>query len=107
LEIVRKTKETKKWKVVVSFQIMPAPKKRDSVGIVRYTDKESGQVRRWQFKLKLHDDIYPLVGTIGVSHGIITLRPRSSVKADVYTKRYKTPITVPIEEMEVEEVQKP
>jgi hypothetical protein len=99
LEIVHKTKETAAYAVTVSYQIRPNGN--PSVGLIEYHDKKTGQRFKAEFKLKDYEDAFALVGSISVSHGVISLKPRSSFKASLYTRRYRLPIEIPIAEMDV------
>lgn len=98
LEIVHKTKETAAYAVTVTYQIRPNGKQ--SVGLIEYHDKESGQRLKSEFvKLNHYEDVFALVASITVSRGVITLKPRASFKAGLSTKAYRVPIQVPIAEL--------
>lgn len=95
LEIVHMTKDTARYTVTVSYQI--EPKGKQSIGLVAYRDKKSGETLKSEFvKLNDYADVVPLVGAISVSRGKITLKPRTSFKASLYTRDYRVPITIPI-----------
>lgn len=95
LEITHKTKDTKSYAVTVTYQIQP--KHGRSVGLIRYLDKKSGKIAKGQLvELEHYEDIFFLVDTISVSQGIISLKPRASFKASMYTKDYKVPIEIPV-----------
>ncbi|MCA8959632.1 MAG: hypothetical protein KDC38_03930 [Planctomycetes bacterium] len=98
-EIMHKVKETKRYSVITSYQI--CPKGRQSIGFVTLVDKESGQSFKGKFaRLQHYEDVFFLVGAISVSDGWITLKPRRSVKADVYTGRYRVPIEIAIDDLD-------
>jgi len=42
------------------------------------------------------DDVYPLVDGIAIKSGYIILSPKKSYKAELYNKRYNTPIEIKI-----------
>jgi hypothetical protein len=95
LEIVHKTKETASYSVAVTYQIRPNGNQ--SVGLIEYNDKKSGQRQKFEFvKLKYYEDLFALVGSISVSRGRICLKPRQSFKASLYTKPYQVPIEISI-----------
>lgn len=98
LEIVHKTKETAAFAVIVTYQIRPNGNQ--SVGLIEYHDKKTGQKRQAEFvKLKDYEDVFALVGSISVSRGVISLKPRPSFKASLYTSAYRVPIEIPIAEL--------
>jgi hypothetical protein len=100
LEILHKTKETAAFSVTVTYQIRPNGSQ--SVGLVEFHDKKSGQRLKSEFlKLNTYEDVFAIVGAISVSRGIICLKPRPSFKASLYTKAYKVPIEIPIAELNV------
>ncbi len=98
IEITHKTKDTKSYTVTVTYQIRPNGRR--SLGFVEYVDKKTGNTSRGKFvELNDYEDIFALVGTISVSRGVICLKPRSSFKARLYTKKYEVPIEIPIAEL--------
>ena len=98
LEIVHKTKETAAYAVTVTYQIRPTGQQ--SIGLVEYRDKNSGEKRKGEFiKLHNYEEIFALVGSILVSHGVITLKPRPSYRASLDTQAYRVPVQVPINEL--------
>lgn len=101
LEIIHKTKETAAYAVTVTYQIRPNGKQ--SVGLIEYHDKKSGQRLKSAFvKLKDYEDLYALIGSISVSQGVIRLKPRPSFKASLFTQAYQVPIEIPIAELNAE-----
>ncbi len=98
LEIVHKTKETAVYAVTVTYRIRPNGKQ--SVGLIEYHDKGSGQKLKSEFaRLKHYEDVFALVGSISVARGVITLKPKASFKASLDTKSYKVPIRIVIAEL--------
>ncbi len=98
LEIVHKIKETAAYAVTVTYQIRPNG--RQSVGLIDYHDKVSGQRLKSEFiKLNHYQDVFALVGSVSVSRGVITLKPRASFRASLYTQAYQVPIKIPIAEL--------
>jgi hypothetical protein len=98
LEIVHKTKETAAYAIKVTYQIRPNGKQ--SVALIEYHDKESGQRFKTEFvKLNNYADVFALVGSISVWHGIISLKPRQSFKASLYTQSYRVPIEISIADL--------
>src|SRR5262249_11090186 len=98
LEIAHKTKETAAYAVTVSYQIRPNGQQ--SVGLIQYRDKKSGETRKAEFvKLNNYEDVFPLVGSILVSRGVITLKPSPSFKESLYTHAYWVPLKIRIAEL--------
>ena len=82
----------------MTYQIRPNG--HQSVGLIEYHDKKSGQRLKSEFvKLKHYEDMFALVGSISVSRGVIRLKPRPSFKASLYTEAYQVPIEIPIAEL--------
>ncbi|MAT73404.1 MAG: hypothetical protein CMJ58_28300 [Planctomycetaceae bacterium] len=93
LMIFCKKKETKSYLLEVFYKIRPD--NAASVGIVRFTDKKTGHSGQTDFiDLCTYSDIYPLTGTISVTGGVVTIKPRESFRASISTERYCTPITI-------------
>jgi hypothetical protein len=98
LEIAHKTKETKSYSITVTYQIRPS--RQPSVGLLKYVDKHTGECRNGVFvQLDQYEDIYALVASTSVKNGVITIKPRSSFKASLYTERYDVPIVIPISQL--------
>ena len=96
LEIIVKIKETSTYRVDVSFQIRPMQEQ--SVAFVSYTDKRAGQRGRATLtKLLSANDVYPLCGSIAVCDNTITIKPRSSSRADKITEKYIVPLSVAVD----------
>jgi hypothetical protein len=95
LQILCRQKETASYIVTVTFQIRPKGDK--SVGWVAYVDKRKQQSGKISFiELEHYQDIFYLVGSISVSKGGINLKPRTSFRASVFTRKYSVPIQVPV-----------
>ena len=100
LLIVWKSKSTKTYEIVVSFQVAKPPK--NSSAWIRYHNKSTGETREGKFlELGFYDHIFQLVDSIALKQGQITLKPRSSFSSDLTTKEYVTPIVVPLESLAV------
>ena len=96
IELPVKTKETKSYAVKVTYKLRP--KGSSSYGIVNYINHKSGLSFSKRFvDLKGPSDIFPLVGSISIKEGIIIIKPRSSFRADIYTKSYDVPFEIDIE----------
>ena len=95
LEINLKTKETSSYRINVSFRIRPHDE--PSVAFVTYTDKRSGKSGRLVLtELDLADDIFPLCDRISVKDERIYIFPRKSFRASLTTRKYESPLTIPI-----------
>ncbi len=98
LMILHKEKDTKTYRVRVSYQIRPNGGK--SVVWVEYLDKRNGRCGlKSPLELSSFTDILFLVGSVSVARGSVILKPRQSFKADVHTEGYSTPITVSVNEL--------
>ncbi|MCA5005227.1 hypothetical protein [Sphingobacterium bovistauri] len=89
-EIHYKTKETKSYKVEISYQI--APDDKTSVMLVKYIDKIVNIQQVFQFPIRFYEDVYALVDKINVVKNSIILIPKKSFKAELYSKFYQTPL---------------
>lgn len=95
MEILHMIKETAVYAVTVTYQIRPNGKQ--SVALIEYLDKKSGQRLKSEFvKLNDYEDVFALVGSISVSRGVISVKPRPSFKASLYANAYRVPIEIPI-----------
>ena len=92
LKILFKTKETKSYRIDIYYQV--APFNKFSKAIIEYFDKKNEITYTKDFELKLYEDIYSLIDTIGVKNKRITLKPKKSFSAELVTKGYKTPIEI-------------
>jgi hypothetical protein len=95
LEILHKHKETKAYDVKLTYQIKPNGLE-NSVAIIYYLDKKTGKDFTSKIELKFYEDILFLASNVTVSKGLITLKPRTSFKAEIYNKKYDVPITIQI-----------
>lgn len=96
LEIVRLRKETKSYRVTVSYRIKPFGTK--SPVFLEYVDHVGGR----QGKIELlqvadFEDVFALFASTAITEGVIVLSPRSSAAAKLITRRYKAPFRVPVE----------
>ncbi|UJF25115.1 hypothetical protein L0B52_02930 [Suttonella sp. R2A3] len=91
LKIHFKTKETKTYRIDIYYQVAPVNKLDNA--IIEYKDKKNASTTTHNFTLEDYEDIYSLVDTIGVKNNKIILNPKKSFRAELTTKRYKTPIT--------------
>ncbi|OWA37674.1 hypothetical protein B9G55_06405 [Saccharibacillus sp. O16] len=95
VEIDHLSKETRQYRVSVSYQIRPLGRK--STAILTYIDRLKDVTRKQIFQeLNRYDDIYFLVASIAVKEGQIIIRPRTSELAAVHTRSYRTPIEIAI-----------
>ena len=95
LPILVKRKETKSYIAEVFYKIRPQGGR--SVGIVRYEDLKRGLSGEKIFvELDLASHIYPLVGTISVSKGVVKISPRDSFRAQIVVRNYRRPIEVAV-----------
>ncbi|WP_062054556.1 hypothetical protein [Aquimarina longa] len=90
IKIYFKTKETKSYRIVIYYQIAPFGKL--SNVIIEYYDKKNDVTHSKNFELKFYEDIYSLIGDIGVKDNKIILKAKKSYSAGLVTKNYKTPI---------------
>jgi hypothetical protein len=98
IKIHYKTKETNLYRIDIYYQIKP--KGSFTKAIVEYKNKTTNTCHCGFFELQFYDDIYPLVDTITLKGNKIVLNPKKSFRADIYNKRYKTPIALKIDEFE-------
>jgi len=95
LEIFFKTKETASYKIDISYKIGSHGK--TSPLIINYLDKKRGTgFKEKVLDMHYFDDVYPLVDGIAIKSGYIILSPKKSYKAELYNKRYNTPIEIKI-----------
>lgn len=99
IEITLKQKETKNYSITVSYRI--CPNEAVSVAYLSVYDKESKIARRGKItSLLLWSDIMPLCGTIIANKEEVTIKPMKSFSAEIVTKKYPTPFTLKISELE-------
>lgn len=97
-EIIYKIKETKSYKVLLSYQI--CPNDLESCAILEYWDKTNNMTfKKKIFNLYSYEDIYPLVDSISIKNESIIFQPKKSYRAELYNMRYTTPIRVSISEL--------
>lgn len=98
IEFFYKAKETKAYKVDLSYQIKPNGK--PSRLLVTFLDKKENTKRYGSINLNSYEDIYSLVDTIVVKDNTIIFNPKKSNIADLLgEKYYKTPLTLDITEL--------
>ena len=68
--------------------------------IIEYKDKKNNFCHSIAYKLEFYEDIYSLVDTINLTNEAIILKPKETFRADIYNKRYKTPITLKLTDFE-------
>ncbi len=96
-----RTKETKTYRVDVSFSINWGADPPFFVAFVDYTDlKSESSTKRMSFPLRGTDnDIFELCGRISMRDGEILLQPRDTHREHLKRLRYDVPFTIPIAEM--------
>lgn len=98
------SKETSQYKVTISYQIKSLQEK--STAIIEYHDYKKRVTRKAAFlDLNMYEDIYYLVSSITVKNGMICLKPRLSQTASYHTQAYPTPITIPIHDIPLLEIE--
>ena len=95
IEILHKYKETKSYKLKLTYQIHPKNSD-NSIAKVYYHNKKTNNTFTSQIVLKFYEDIFFLASSISVNKGIIKLKPRSSFKAKIFNAKYNVPITIQI-----------
>lgn len=96
IKIHFKTKETKSFKIDIYYQI--EVKEIGTMAVIEYRDKKTNFYGSISYKLQFYEDIYTLIDTISYAKGLITLKPKKSFKADIYNKRYETPIQLELKD---------
>ncbi|NMM50927.1 hypothetical protein [Paenibacillus aquistagni] len=100
IEIIHLTKDTKKYTIIISYQIRPENK--ISRAFIECLEKTTGIKRKSiLIQLKSYKDIFYLVSTISESNRIIILKPRNSELANSHIKSYETPLKINIDEMPI------
>ena len=98
LEIERKVKETRSYRAVVSYQVLPYGQ--PTPLYVEYQDHKTGaRGKKEVLRLKDFEDVFPLVGSVSVVGGILRLLPRNSFRARAAARGYQTPIEVPVTDL--------
>jgi hypothetical protein len=91
LELTYKTKETKKYKVIISYQVaLPSTGR----AFIEYIDKKDNKSEKMAIPVKLYEDIFFLAGSLKVKGSTITLKSRGSLKSQAYIKRYNLPMKI-------------
>ena len=94
-----KDKETKDYKLNVGFQIAPTDNK--SKIVIDYLTKKTDKQSRTTIDLNHYEDIYYLVDKILVDGRQIIFKPKATLKSELVTERYTTPLTVDIDKFEL------
>lgn len=94
-------KETKSYRVDVTFSINWGSTKPLFVAFVDYSDLKAGSpTKRFTFPLRGSDnDIFELCGQIAVRNGSVLLQPRATNHQSLRRLRYEIPFVIPIEQM--------
>lgn len=98
IEINYKTKETRNYKVDISYQINPTGF--STRAIIKYLDKKNNAKYQTFLPLRFYEDIYLLIDVITLKDEVLTLNPKKSFHADLSNKRYNTPIKFKITELD-------
>jgi hypothetical protein len=93
-----KDKETKDYKLNVGFQIVPIDNK--SKLVVDYLTKKTDKQLRTTIDLNHYEDIYYLVDKILVDEQHISFQPKKTLKSELVTEKYSTPLKVDINKLE-------
>jgi hypothetical protein len=97
IRINYKTKETKKYKINIDYQINPTSA--STRVIVEYIDKKDNSKREGFIPLHFYEDIYSLIDTINLKDDILIFNPKKSFIADLSNNRYSTPIKLKISDL--------
>lgn len=97
IQISYKSKETKSYKVDLSYQIKPNGQA--SKMLITYLNKKENTASHGSINLISYEDVYSLVDTITVNDNTLVLNPKKSNIAHILSSRYKTPLTIKIEEL--------
>ena len=100
IKIHYKTKETSSYKIDIYYQIEAI--KNGTNAIIEYLDKKNNILRCGNFKLHFYEDIYTLVDKIILSkEDEIILKAKTSYSASIANERYRTPIKLKIDELQI------
>jgi len=101
IEIYFKTKDTKAYKVDLSYQIKPNLK--PSCILIKYFDKKTNAKKQGSINLNSYEDIYSLVDNVTVKNNLIVLNPKKSHITELLgDKFYKLPLTLELSELKDE-----
>ncbi|MDO5105933.1 hypothetical protein [Capnocytophaga sp.] len=98
IEILYKAKETSQYSIRIFFQINPEGRplslkeKNGGVAIIKYLNKQSGEEKAFRYPLFFYDDIYYLMNAISLKNNEIIIKPKTSLRAEVYNQKYAVPI---------------
>jgi len=93
-----KDKETKDYKLNIGFQIAPIDNMSNIV--IDYLSKKDNRKLRTTIDLNHYEDIYYLVDKISTDGHQITLQPKKTLRAEVVTEKYSTPLTIDLKALE-------
>lgn len=95
LEIIHLIKETRSYRVTLSYQIKPLGRK--SAAIAEYVDLKEQTRRKGVFlELDHYEDIFLLASSLAVKNGRLELKPRTSRVASYRSPSYSTPVSFPV-----------
>jgi hypothetical protein len=94
-----KHKETKDYKLNVGFQIAPADNK--SKIVIDYSATKINSQLRATIDLDHYEDIYYLIDKVFVERQQIILKPKRSLKSELVTNRYATPLTIGLDKFDI------
>lgn len=98
LMIKYKTKETRHYRIDLSFQIRPDDEK--SKLIIVYTDKKENKTQQGILDIQDYEDLYSLVDKVILKDGFIIFQPEKSYHAELVAGKYKNPpLSIEIKKM--------
>jgi hypothetical protein len=96
LELTRLEKENSAYWLLLTYRILPYGK--PCPVFLEYQDKRSGRSGRIRLmELRDWEDVFPLFGSVSVTGGVITFRPRDSERAGLTVREYRHPVRVAVE----------
>lgn len=98
IKIHYKSKETNSFKIDIYYQI--ETENLGTVAVIEYKDKKNNLCSSLKYKLRFFEDIYALIDVISFTNEVITLKPKKSFRADLYSERYETPIKLELKDFE-------
>lgn len=95
IEIPVKSKSVSSYSITITYKLRPNDL--ESYGLIEFIDLKTGKSFKTRFlDLVGSEDIFFLVGSISVKNGYITIKPRSSFRAGLFTENYDIPIEIKI-----------
>jgi hypothetical protein len=98
-EILYKSKETKKFKIDIYYQIGKANS--GTKAKIIFKDKISNTCSAYEYQLQFYEDIYFLVDSISLNETVIIFEPQKSAIAELSNKRYNTPIKLNLSDFKI------